>query len=61
MSLNQREKEIRKLIADGMTYEKIGSKIFISPNTLRTHRINIRIKLEIKAFRDVVRYVDNFC
>ncbi len=36
-ALTRREREVLRLIADGMSNEEIGSALFISPQTVRTH------------------------
>lgn len=36
-SLTRREREILRLVADGCSNEQIGSRLFISPETVRTH------------------------
>jgi DNA-binding NarL/FixJ family response regulator len=36
-ALTQREREILRLLADGLTNEEIGQHLFISPETVRTH------------------------
>jgi len=43
-NLSDREKEIQKLVADGKTSSEIGELLFISKNTVDTHRRNIRKK-----------------
>ncbi len=35
--LTQREREILRLLADGLRNEEIGKQLFISPETVRTH------------------------
>jgi RNA polymerase sigma factor (sigma-70 family) len=35
--LTQREREVLRLLADGMTNEQIGAELSISPQTVRTH------------------------
>lgn len=35
--LTQREREVLRLLADGMRNEEIGKQLFISPETVRTH------------------------
>lgn len=35
--LTVRERDILRLLADGLSNEEIGSKLFISPETVRTH------------------------
>ena len=46
--LTRREKEVLELIADGMTNNEIGEKLFISPSTVDTHRKNLLSKFEAK-------------
>ena len=35
--LTQRERDVLRLLADGMSNEEIGKQLFISPETVRTH------------------------
>lgn len=35
--LTKREREVLRLLADGLTNEQIGKELFISPETVRTH------------------------
>ena len=46
--LTRREKEVLELIAEGMTNNEIGGKLFISPSTVDTHRKNLLAKFEAK-------------
>ncbi len=59
-SLTKREKEILSLIANGSTNSEIADVMFISKNTVRTHRNRIYHKLSIKNMRDVIRFADAF-
>jgi DNA-binding NarL/FixJ family response regulator len=45
-SLTQRERDVLRLLADGMTNEEIGRKLFISPETVRTHVRKAMAKLD---------------
>jgi len=53
--LTRREKEVLELIADGLTNNEIGEKLFISPATVDTHRKNLLAKLEAKNTASLVR------
>ncbi len=45
--LTKREKEILRLVSEGLTNEEIGKKIFISEKTVKTHLTNIFDKLKV--------------
>ncbi|MBI4527129.1 MAG: response regulator transcription factor [Deltaproteobacteria bacterium] len=46
-NLTRRELEILRLVAEGLTNEEIGKKIFISEKTVKTHLTNIFDKLKV--------------
>ena len=46
-SLSERETDVLKLIATGLTNQEIAEKLFISLNTVRTHTKNINSKLDV--------------
>jgi two-component system response regulator DegU len=46
-SLTKREQEILRLVAEGLTNEEIGKRIFISEKTVKTHLTNIFDKLKV--------------
>jgi two-component system response regulator DegU len=46
-SLTKREVEILRLVAEGLTNEEIGKRIFISEKTVKTHLTNIFDKLKV--------------
>jgi len=45
-TLTQREREVLRLLADGLSNEEIGKQLFISPETVRTHVRKAMTKLE---------------
>lgn len=58
--LTKREKEILRLIADGLTNIQIGQQLFISIDTVDTHRKNLYAKLNVKNTALLIRYaLDN--
>ncbi len=54
--LSKREKEILKLIAEGFTNLEISKKLFISIDTVDTHRKNLHTKLNVKNTAMLIRY-----
>jgi DNA-binding NarL/FixJ family response regulator len=46
LNLTQREREVLRLLADGMSNEEIGKNLFISPETVRTHVRKAMAKLD---------------
>ncbi len=55
-SLTAREKEVLALIAEGLSNQEIGEKLFISPRTVDTHRTNIMQKLDIHDAAHLVKF-----
>jgi DNA-binding NarL/FixJ family response regulator len=45
-ALTQREREVLRLLADGLANEEIGKRLHISPETVRTHVRKAMAKLE---------------
>ena len=55
-SLSEREKEIIVCLVQGMSNKEIASKLFISINTVITHRRNIVRKLQIHSLAGLTIY-----
>jgi len=53
--LTNREKEVLKLIAEGLTNQEIAEKLFISPLTVDSHRKNLITKLEARNTASLVK------
>lgn len=45
-ALTQRERDVLRLLADGLANEEIGKQLFISPETVRTHVRKAMAKLD---------------
>ena len=54
--LTEREIEIIRLIADGLSNKEIGEKLFISHRTVDTHRTNLMTKLGLHNVAGIVRF-----
>ncbi|MBN1790037.1 MAG: helix-turn-helix transcriptional regulator [Bacteroidales bacterium] len=54
--ISEREKDVLKLVAIGMTNKEIAEKLYISSHTVITHRKNITSKLGIKTIAGLTVY-----
>jgi DNA-binding NarL/FixJ family response regulator len=54
--LNDREREILLLLAEGMRNEGIARKLFISPQTIQTHVRNLLAKLGVHSKLEAVAF-----
>lgn len=55
-SLSEREKQIARLVKEGMTTRKIASLLYLSEYTVDTHRKNILRKLSLKSTSELIRF-----
>lgn len=55
-SLTDREREIVKLLSEGVNKKEIADQLFISPRTVDAHRSNIMEKLRLKSTVELVKY-----
>jgi len=51
-----REREIQKLLAEGGSNAEIGSRLFLSEKTVKTHRMNIMKKPDLHSLADLVKF-----
>ncbi|MBC9811424.1 response regulator transcription factor [Crocinitomicaceae bacterium CZZ-1] len=56
ISLSEREVQIIKMIAEGLTNAQIAEELFLSNHTINTHRKNILSKLGVKNTAGIVMY-----
>ena len=54
--LSEREIEVLRLIAEGLSSTEIGEQLFISPRTVDTHRNNLIHKLGVNGIAGLVRF-----
>jgi len=54
--LTKREKEILKLIVEGLSNSEIADKLFVNIRTVETHKTNIIKKLKLKNVIELVKY-----
>ena len=58
--LTNKESEVLKLIATGMTTKEIASKLFVSTRTIETHRANILKKIEVKNTAELIKKATDY-
>ena len=51
--LSARELQVANLIMQGLSYTEIGEELALSPNTVKTHRMNLYLKLGINSRREL--------
>lgn len=54
--LTNREKEIVRLTASDFSIPQIAEQLYISVNTVKTHRKNIQHKIDAKSLSGIIRY-----
>ena len=55
-TLSQRERQIFKLIAQGVSLNQIAEQLHLSPKTVTTHKTHLMEKLGINNNADLIRY-----
>lgn len=55
-TLTEREREILKLVAEGLTNNQIAERLVISPKTVDTHRTHIMDKLNMHSRAELIKY-----
>jgi len=55
-TLTIREREVLQLTAEGLSGNAISERLFISPRTVETHRMNLMRKLGMRNQKEVIRY-----
>ncbi len=54
--LTSREREILILAASGCTNSEIAAKLYISPRTVETHRMNLMRKLDLRGHAHLIQF-----
>ncbi len=55
-TLSEREREVFHLVAEGRSNKEIAELLFVSPNTIETHRLHIMEKLDLHSAAEIVLY-----
>lgn len=54
--LSERERQVLTLVAEGKTSQQIADELFLSVNTVQTHRAHIMEKLNLQNRAELIRY-----
>jgi DNA-binding NarL/FixJ family response regulator len=54
LGISKREYDVLELIAKGLSNQEIADRLFVSPNTIKTHTSNLFLKLDVKRRTQVV-------
>jgi DNA-binding NarL/FixJ family response regulator len=55
-SLTERETQVLKLLAEGLSYKMVADKLFLSFNTVNTHVKHIYEKLHVSSLGEAIAY-----
>ncbi len=58
-TLTRREKEVLTLVMEEMTTQEIAEKLFLSPKTVETHRLNLLQKMGVRNTAGLVKEAIN--
>ncbi len=58
INISEREEDIIKLIAKGYSNNEIADALFISSETIKTHKRNIRLKLNMNTTSEIIDYAN---
>jgi DNA-binding NarL/FixJ family response regulator len=56
VALSEREREVVRLLAEGLTMKEMAQQLALSPRTLETYRARALEKLDMKTRAELVRY-----
>lgn len=60
LGISKREQEVLALMAQGLSNQEIGDKLFVSLNTIKTHTSNLFLKLEVNRRTQAVQKAKQF-
>ena len=55
-NLSDREYQIFKMLIDGNSMQSIADKLFISINTVRSHKVHIQKKMNLQGDAEMIKY-----
>lgn len=60
-TLSRREREVLRLIADGLTTRQIAERLFVSPHTVNNQRAQISQKLGLRGAFSLLQFAQRYC
>ena len=57
VGLTEKEKEVANYLIEGLSLKEIAAKLFVSENTVKTHRSNVYRKMEVSSRDELVKKV----
>lgn len=54
--LTMREKDVMRLLTEGLGNPQIADRLYISRSTVETHRKNLKAKLGLKSYKELLRF-----
>jgi two-component system response regulator NreC len=54
--LTLRQREILRLLVDGLTTKEIGSKLYISARTVEHHKYRMVVSLRVKSNAELIHF-----
>jgi NarL family two-component system response regulator LiaR len=61
LNLSKRELEVLQLMAEGLSNQEIASRLFLSPNTVKTHAAQLFEKMEVKRRTQAIATGKKLC
>jgi DNA-binding CsgD family transcriptional regulator len=58
--LSPRETQVAELVAEGLTYREVGAKLFISPDTVKTHILRVYEKTGASNKVELIRLLEQW-
>lgn len=60
LSLTEREKEVLTMTMQGNSNKEVANQLFVSIDTIKQHLKNIRNKVSVKSFAELMRFAEAF-
>ena len=55
VGLTEKEKEVAECLLGGLSLKEIAAKLYVSENTVKTHRSNVYRKMEVSSREELAK------